>query len=168
MFFTYYSQSDSSRIKKFLYLSMKLMQAMKLFRYIKNAYYRLFFFFFRISKPNPFGGSHTDVFATCLAILPFSAVFFADTFTIEHFVSRFLFALPSFYKAFHLYIFIVIIALNYFIFYNKKRYLDIKNQFADENRKVRVRRTLLCILFSVLSMFSVAIFDAIFGRPTMG
>lgn len=146
----------------------KLMQNMRLFRYIKNAYYRLFFFFFRISKPNPFWGSHTDVEATFFAVLPFSVVFYADTFTIEHFVSRFIVALPSFPNSFHLYVLIVIIALNYFLFFNKKRYLEIKNQFADENRKVRVRRTLFCILFSVLSMFSVAIFDAIFGRPTMG
>lgn len=137
---------------------------MKVFNFLKNAYYRLFYFFFRIHKSNSFGGEVTDVFATCLAVLPFSIVFFAVSFTIEHFISRFLIVLPSLSKGFHLIVLLSIVLINYVLFYHRKRYLAIKNRFANESPKVRVKRTLCCILFSILSIFSVIIFDGIFGR----
>lgn len=139
-------------------------KTMKVFLFLKSAYYRLFYFFFRIHKSNSFGGEVTDVFAACLAVLPFSIVFFTDSFTIEHFISRFIIELPSLSKVFHLIVLISIVLINYVLFYHRRRYLAIKNQFANESRKVRVKRTLCCTLFSVLSMFSVAIFDVIFGR----
>ena len=67
----------------------KLMQNMKLFRYIKNAYYRLFFFFFRMFKPNPYGGRETDTFASVLAIMPLSAIMIANAYTIDDILMRF-------------------------------------------------------------------------------
>jgi len=137
---------------------------MKALNYFKNAYYRLFFFFFRIHKSNSFGEEMTDALATGIAVLPFSAVFFALTFTIEHFISRFIVVLPDLPKLFHLIVLVTILVFNYIVFYQRKRYLAVKNQFANESHGVKVKRTLCCILFSVMSMFSVAIFDGVFGR----
>ena len=45
---------------------------MKLLCYLKNAYYRLFYFFFRIEKRDNQGGEETDRFATVVALLPMS------------------------------------------------------------------------------------------------
>ncbi|MBQ6306898.1 MAG: N-acetylmuramoyl-L-alanine amidase [Bacteroidales bacterium] len=42
---------------------------MKVFNFLKNAYYRLFFFFFRMYKPSPYGGKETDTFTVVLTVI---------------------------------------------------------------------------------------------------
>jgi len=61
---------------------------MRIFNFLKIAYYRLFYFFFRMHKPNPYGGRETDSYATVLAVLPLTFVLMASAFAIDDILTR--------------------------------------------------------------------------------
>ena len=132
--------------------------------FYKKAYYRLFFFFFRMDKPNPFGGRNTDTAATVLAVLPFSVIWVMNCFTLKNILGRFM-PVPT---KMGIGVLIIIILFNYLLFFSKKRYKRIKAMFANEDKRTRHWRSFFCIVFCILSLFGTVIIDAIFGRPQMG
>ena len=99
---------------------------MKLICHLKNIYYRLFYFFFRIEKRDNQGGEETDRFAAVVAILPMSILCYSGFFTLLYLISRFVIPmrLPS--GTFFILFAIVDIGLNSFLFFRKRRYLKIK------------------------------------------
>ncbi len=137
---------------------------MKVFNFLKNAYYRLFFFFFRMYKPNPYGGRETDAFATALAILPLTFVLMADAFIIDD-IFMHIIASPIINFDFPIAFGIVVLIINYVLFFSKKRYKRIKAMFANEEKRTRHWRSFFCIVFCVFSLFGMFIIDIIFGRP---
>ena len=138
---------------------------MKLFRYIKSAYYRLFYFFFRIEKRDNQGGEETDKFATIVALLPMSLLCYSGFFTLLYLIARFItpIALPS--STFFILLAIVDVGLNAFLFFSKKRYLKIKELFSQEDCDKRFKRSLWCIVFTTVILFSMFILMGIFGNP---
>lgn len=138
---------------------------MKIIIFLKKAYYRLFFFFFRMYKPSPYGGKNTDSAATFLAVLPLSVILMTNAFTIDDFFMRFISTPIITQIKFPIIIGILSVILNYLLFFNKKRYLRIKIMFEKEEKHVRHRRSFICIVFCILSLFGMVIVDAIFGRP---
>ena len=138
---------------------------MKLFRYIKNAYYRLFYFFFRFEKKDNQGGEETDRFAAIVALLPMCLLCYNGFFILFYIFSRFIIStkLPS--GTFFIIFAIVDIILNGLLFLRKKRYLKIKELFADENNDRRFKRTFWCIVFTVVSLFALFILIGTFGNP---
>ena len=136
--------------------------------FLKIAYYRLFFFFFRMFKPSPYGGRETDTFASVLAIMPLSAIVIANVYTINDILMRIV-SLPSLTLiSIPKVIAIISILFNYLLFFSKKRYKRIKAMFANEDKRTRHWRSFFCIVFCILSLFGIVIIDAIFGRPQMG
>ena len=138
---------------------------MIIFNFLKKIYYRLFFFFFRMFKPNPYGGRETDAFASVLAIMPLSAVVIANAYTIDDILMRFV-SLPFYTQINYPRTFgVVFIFLNYLLFFSKRRYKRIKAMFVNEEKRTRHWRSFFCIVFCILSLFGMVIIDAIFGRP---
>lgn len=137
---------------------------MRVLSFFKIAYYRLFFFFFRMHKPSPFGGRNTDAVATVLAVLPFSAIWIANCFTLKNILERFI-PVPT---RMSIGVLFIIIFLNYLLFFNKRRYKRIKAMFMKEEKRTRHWRSFLCIVFCIVSLFGIVIIDAIFGRPLAG
>ncbi len=138
---------------------------MKMIGLLKKAYYRLFFFFFRMYKPSPYGGKETDSFTVILTVIPLSAIVIANIFTIYYICSRFTNSpiikrvnIPLIFS-------VLVIFLNYVLFFHKKRYLKIKIMFENEEKRIRHRRSFFCIVFCILSLFGMVIIDTIFGRP---
>ena len=138
---------------------------MKVFCFLKTAYYRLFFFFFRMNKPNPYGGRETDSYATVLAVLPLTFVLMASAFAIDDILMRIISSLIIRNYDFPIAFGVVVLILNYVLFFSKKRYKRIKAMFANEEKRTRHWRSFFCIVFCILSLFGMFIIDIIFGRP---
>jgi hypothetical protein len=51
------------------------------------------------------------------------------------------------------------------LFLYKKRYLRIKELFCNEDHDRRFKRSLCCIVFTVVILFSMFILMGIFGNP---
>lgn len=141
---------------------------MKVFNFLKNAYYRLFFFFFRMNKPNPYGGRETDAYATVLAVLPHTFVLMAGAFAIDDILMRIISSSIIRNYDFPIAFGVVVLIINYVLFFSKKRYKRIKAMFANEEKRTRHWRSFFCIVFCVFSLFGMFIIDIIFGRPQTG
>jgi len=138
---------------------------MKIIIFLKKAYYRLFFFFFRMHKPSPYGGRNTDSAATFLAVLPLSCIMMTNAFTVDDILIRF-FSTPIIRKIdFPLIMGVFFVLFNYFLFFHKNRYKKIKTMFENEEKRIRHWRSFFCIVFCILSLFGIVIIDAVFGRP---
>ena len=151
--------------KRHFIIVMENNTVMDLICYLKKAYYRLFYFFFRIEKKNYQGGEESDRFAAVVAILPMSILCYSGFFTLLYIISRFILpiALPS--GVFFVLFAIVDIVLNCILFFNKKRYLKIKEMFNDEDYDRRFKRSFWCIVFSILTLNSMFILIGVFGNP---
>jgi hypothetical protein len=138
---------------------------MKLICHLKNIYYRLFYFFFRIEKRDNQGGEETDRFAAVVAILPMSILCCSGFFTLLYLISRFVIPmrLPS--GTFFILFAIVDIGLNSFLFFRKRRYLKIKELFSQEDDDRRFKRSFWCIVFTILILNSMFILIGLFGNP---
>lgn len=130
-----------------------------------NAYYRLFYFYFRLEKKNNRGGEVSDKLATFSALMPICVFCFGVFLTVLYVVSRFLIPLPNLSDWFLYSIAVVIIVLNFVLFFRKKRYITIKEMFEREEDHVRLFRSLMCIAFSLASLFTMAALIALFGHP---
>ena len=115
---------------------------MKLFHYLKNAYYRLFYFFFRKEKRDSQGGEETDRFAAVVALLPISLLCYSGFFLLLYITSRFVIPLPLPSATFFIIFAIVDVGLNGLLFFYKMRYLKIKELFCNENQDRNFKRSL--------------------------
>lgn len=131
---------------------------------LKKAYYRLFYFYFRIEKRGYHGMEESDKSATIMALMPVCLFCYCDFFTVLYIFSRFLIPLPKPSYFFHGIIAVVFVVLNYLFFFRKKRYLAIKEMFEGEEDHVRLFRSIWCIAFSIASLFTMAILIALFGH----
>lgn len=138
---------------------------MRIFNFLKIAYYRLFYFFFRMHKPNPYRGRETDSYATVLAVLPLTFVLMASAFAIDDILTRIISSPIIRNYDFPIAFGVVVLILNYVLFFSKKRYKRIKAMFANEEKRTRHWRSFFCIVFCILSLFGMFIIDIIFGRP---
>ena len=136
-----------------------------LFRYLKNAYYRLFYFFFRMEKRDGQGSEETDRFAAMVALLPISLLCYSGFFLLLYIISRFVIPLPLPSATFFIIFAIVAIGLNSLLFFYKKRYLKIKELFCNEDHDRRFKRSFWCIVFTIVILFSMFILMGIFGNP---
>jgi len=135
-------------------------------RYIVKAYYRLFYFFFRIEKRNDGDGKGSDLYCALMALLPLILFGFFGLMTLEYFFSRFIFNLHLLqYKTNAITMALISTVFNGVLFIDNKRYLKIKEMFSTEDDDTRQNRSFLCIVFSLFSMFGTVIIVAIFGLP---
>lgn len=138
---------------------------MKLLRNLIKAYYRLFYFFFRMEKRDSQGGEETDRFAAVVALLPISLLCYSGFFLLLYIISRFIIPSPLPSTTFFIIFAIVDVGLNGLLFFYKKRYLKIKELFDDEDYDRRFKRSLWCIVFTIVMLFSMFILMGILGNP---
>ena len=132
---------------------------------IIKAYYRLFYFYFRIEKRGYHGMEESDKSAAIMALMPVCLFCYCDILTVLYVISRFLITLPRISGPIHVIIGIIIVIFNYLWFFREKRYIAIKKMFEGEEDHVRLFRSLMCIAFSLASLFTMAILIALFGLP---
>ena len=130
-----------------------------------KAYYRLFYFYFRIEKKGYHGVEESDKSAAIMALMPVCLFCYCDILTVLYVISRFLAPLPKLSDLFLYIIAIVVIVLNFVFFFRKKRYIAIKEMFEGEEDHVRFFWSFLCIVFSIASLFTMAALIAFFGLP---
>jgi len=136
-------------------------------KYIVKAYYRLFYFFFRIEKRSDSGSRSSDFFCAIGALVPLIYLGFMDLMFIEYLFSKFIYNLNIMhYKVNAILIALVLTVLNGLLFFHKKRYLKIKEMFSREDDNTRSIRSFYCILYSLVTMFGTIILVEILGRPT--
>lgn len=135
----------------------------KIINQLINAYYRLFYFYFRIEKRGYHGMEESDKTATIMALMPVCLFCYCNVLTLLYLISRFLIPLPRIPKAIHVVIVLIITVSNYYWFFRKKRYISIKKMFEGEEDHVRLFRSLFCIAFSLASLFTMAFLIALFG-----
>ncbi len=86
---------------------------------------------------------------------------------IEYLFFRFVYDLHLMqYKVNAITIALISTVFNGVLFLRKKRYLKIKEMFSKENDDTRQKRSFLCIVFFLFTMFGTIILVEIFGRPT--
>lgn len=141
---------------------------MKITTKIIKAYYRLFYFFFKIEKTNHRGREESDKSATLMALAPICLLCFCNLLTLLYIVSRFIIALPRPSSLFYCILAALVVGFNFFLFFYKCRYLSIKEMFIDENDEQKFKRTFWCILFILASLFSSAILIGVFGLAWKG
>jgi len=133
---------------------------------IVKAYYRLFYFFFRIEKRSSGQIEKSDGFCAFMAILPLCLFGFIDLIIVEYLFSRFVYNLNiSQYKTFAIITCLIVDIFNVVLFLYDKKYLKIKDMFSTESSEVRSKRSFFCILYSLITMFGSIIIIAIFGLP---
>lgn len=96
--------------------------------------------------------------AAGLSVMTASIIFFANIFTIgallkkrnvlERFINKPLDGV---------YLMMFLLIINYFLFMHKKKYLIIKEKFADENKKMKIVGGLFVILYCLLSFIFLLI-----------
>ena len=137
----------------------------RIFNLIKKAYYRLFYFYFRIEKRNGRGGEERDGFAAIAALIPMVVLCFTNFLTLLYVISRFVLPFPPPSDIVFIIIITIDIGLNGWIFHYKKRYLAVKALFENEDDDLRLKRSFWCVAFSIASLFSMAALIALFGLP---
>jgi hypothetical protein len=130
-----------------------------------NAYYRLFYFYFRIEKRGYHGIEESDKSATIMALMPICLFCYCDFFTVLYIFSRFLIPLPKPSHLFHGIIAVIFVVMNYLFFFRKKRYIAIKEMFQRESENTRIKRSFWCIAFSLASLFTMFLLIAEYGLP---
>lgn len=135
-------------------------------RYIVKAYYRLFYFFYRIEKRNDGDSKGSDAYCAFMALLPLIMLGFKDLMFIEYLFSRFIYNLHLMQYKFNTILLVLIPAVfNGVLFLRKKRYLKIKEMFSKEDSDTRSTRSFFCILYSLITIFGSILFVGIFGLP---
>ncbi len=138
---------------------------MRIINKTKEAYYRLFYFYFRIEKRGYNGMEESDKSAAIMALMPICLFCYCDFFIVYFIFSRFLISLPKPSHLFHGIIAVFFVVLNYLFFFRKKRYIAIKDMFEGDEDHVRLFWSILCILFSLASLFTMPLLIAEFGLP---
>ncbi len=139
----------------------------QILRYMAKAYYRLFYFFFRIEKWSSGKNEIPDGLCVFIAILPICLFGFIDLIVLEYLFSRFIYNLNiSHYKAYAIIICLISDIFNGVLFFQGKRYMRIKEMFSNEDKGTRNKRSFYCILYSLITMFGSVILIRIFGYPT--
>ena len=129
------------------------------------AYYRLFYFFFRIEKKDHHGKEASDISATIMALMPVSVICYCDLLTLLYLIARFLITIPHTPNYVLYSIAIVIVILNFILFFQKKRYIAIKKMFECEDDNLKLKRSIWCIVFTAFSLFIMLALIALFGTP---
>ena len=131
------------------------------------AYYRLFYFFFRIEKWSSGRIEKTDSHCAFMAILPLILFGFIDLLFLEYLFSRFIFNVHIIqYKTNAIIIGVLSSIFNGIVFFRNKKYLMIKEMFSNECDEKRRKRTLFCIIYSLFTLFGIVILINAFGYPT--
>lgn len=132
---------------------------------VTKAYYRLFYFFFRLVKQSK-GDEKTEKQASILAILPLFLFGYIDLMTLEYLFSRVIYNLNiSKSIAYPVSIGLISIVFNTVVFFQDKRYSQIKEMFSAENYDERFKRSFFCILYSLATLFVPVLLIAILGYP---
>lgn len=129
---------------------------------ITKAYYRLFYFFFRMGKRK----HSSDKIATYCALLPLVLFGYIDLMILECFFSRFVYDL----NVSHSVVYPIVLALisvifNMIVLYHNQKYLAIREMFSTEDYDTRFKRSLLCILYSLITLFGSVILIDILRLP---
>ena len=135
------------------------------FEHLLKAYYRLFYFFFRIEKRGHRGQEESDRLAAFMALMPMSLLCYCNFLTLLYIIARFLLSLSSPSNSVFYIIAVFVIVSNFCLFFHKKRYLMIKAMFENEDKDSRFRRSFCCVVFIIVSMFTMFVLIAIFGIP---
>ena len=136
-------------------------------KYIVKAYYRLFYFFFRIERRSDGDSKGYDGYYAFMALLPLIMLGFKDLMFIKYLFSRFIYNWHIMqYKSVAILIVIISALFNGLLFLRKKRYLKINEMFSNEDEDTRQRRSFLCIIYSLFTMFGSIVLIEILGRPT--
>ena len=136
-------------------------------RYMAKAYYRLFYFFFRIEKRGEPKSGSSELLCALGALVPIIYLGFIDLMFIKYLFLRFIYNWHIMqYKSVAILIVIISALFNGLLFLRKKRYLKIKEMFSKEDDDTLQKRSFLCIIYSLFTMFGSIILIEIFGRPT--
>lgn len=141
---------------------------MKVLHFIKMAYYRLFYFFFRFGEKVDNKSPYPDAdlkFASITGIMIMSMVIFVDIFTVYWVISRFVVKLPIVSPFVFTSAIISVFILNMILFLRKKRYVRIIEYFRCESENAKGIRTFLCVIFTLASLFTISILGSHFGNP---
>ena len=141
---------------------------MKVLHFIKMAYYRLFYFFFRFGEivDNNNSCSDADIkSASITGIMIMSLVIFSDVFTIFWVISRFVVKLPIVSPFVFASAIILVFILNMTLYFRKKRYVRIVEHFRCESENIKGFRTFLCVIFTLASLFTISILGIHYGNP---
>ncbi len=93
-----------------------------------------------------------SITAAGLAVMTISVVFFANIFTIGAFLRK-----ANILNRFMnrpreaIFLMIVLLFINYFLFMHKKKYLNIKELFDNENRQKRIIGSTIVFLYCFIS-----------------
>lgn len=135
------------------------------FEHLLKAYYRLFYFFFRIEKRGHRGQEESDRSAAFMALMPMSLLCYCNFLTLLYIIARFILPLSCPSKLFYYIMAILFVGSNFCLFFHKKRYLEIKAMFENENKDTRFKRSFWCVVFIIASMFTMFVLIAIYGIP---
>lgn len=90
---------------------------MKIITKIIKAYYRLFYFFYKIEKTNHRGREESDKSATLMALAPICLLCFCNLLTLLYIISRFIIALPRPSSLFYCILAALVVGFNFFLFF---------------------------------------------------
>jgi len=139
----------------------------QILRYMAKAYYRLFYFFYRIEKRGEPKNGGPELLYAIGALMPIIYFGFIDLMFIKYLFLRFIYNWHIMqYKSVAILIVIISALFNGVLFLREKRYLKIKEMFSNEDDDTRSIRSFYCILYSLFTMFGTIILVEIFGRPT--
>ena len=131
-------------------------------RCITKAYYRLFYFFFWLGKRK----HSSDKIAIYCALLPLGLFGYIDLIILECFFSRFVYNLDISQSVMYPIVLVLIsIVFNILVFCHNKNYLAISEMFSTEDYDTRFKRSVLCILYSLITLFGSVILIDILRLP---
>lgn len=128
---------------------------MKVLHFIKMAYYRIFFFFFKFESGKTWLGE-SDKESAFLSILPLTVLMYGD-YIIVDFVIFELFFHYTFPTIILDIIALAIFVFNYMALVRNEKYVEIKALYANEPRRDKRRRRFWCWVYVLISMFGFPI-----------
>lgn len=122
-----------------------------LFKLLKAAYYRLFFFFFKFESGKTWLGQ-SDKESAFLSIIPLSVLFLGDVYIFDFIVFRICFRIftPTILQDIVTLAFFV---FSYIVIVRNEKYIEIKGLYDNEPLKVKRRRRFWCWVYVIISLF---------------
>lgn len=127
-----------------------------LFSFLKTTYYRIFFFIFKFESRERGWMKQSDKESAFLSIITLSVLLLGNVYMFDFIVFRLYFHVltPT--------ILLDIVTLAFFVFsyiviVRKEKYIEIKELFSNEPRKVKRRRRFWCWVYVIISLFGFPI-----------
>lgn len=126
-----------------------------LFKLLKVAYYRIFFFFFKFESGKTWLGE-SDKESAFLSIIPLSVLLLGDVYIFDFIVFRMCFRIftPTILQDIVTLAFFV---FSYIVIVRNEKYIEIKELFANEPKNVKRRRRFWCWVYVIISLFGFPI-----------